>query len=68
LTVGLTPVLETGFNTVPLTCPPVNYTGPSIVSNYQVCAADIPGTLIPVSGADTGMLTTQVSAPQLHET
>jgi hypothetical protein len=68
LTVGLTPVLETGFNTVSLTCPPVNYTGPSIVSNYQVCAADIPGTLIPVSGADTGMLTTQVSAPQLHET
>jgi hypothetical protein len=68
LTVGLTPALETGFNTVSLTCPPVNYTGPSIISNYQVCAADIPGTLISVSGADTGMLTTQVSAPQLHET
>jgi hypothetical protein len=60
LTVGLTPALETGFNTLSLTCPPVNYTGPSIISNYQVCAAAIPGTLISVSGANTGTLTTQV--------
>ena len=60
LTVGLTPALVTGFNTLSLTCPPLNYTGPSIISNYQVCAADIPGTLISVSGTNTGSLTAQV--------
>jgi hypothetical protein len=60
LTVGLTPTLETGFNTLSLTCPPANYAGPSIISNYQVCAAGIPSTMISVSGANTGTLTSQV--------
>lgn len=53
LTVGLTPSLESAFDTLPLDCSfsPNEYALPAEFPDYSVCQDAIPGALVSVNGA-----------------
>ena len=57
LTVGLNSILEAGFSTVNLVCPPSSYSGPVSIGGYTVCQAAIADSTVTVSGASAGLLT-----------
>lgn len=46
LTVGLTNNIESNFSTVSLTCPQPDYSGPTVIDGYFVCADLIPFSTI----------------------
>lgn len=57
LTVGLDAMLESGFSTLSLPCPPNGYMGPASIAGYPVCQKTTDDVTITVSGAASGSIT-----------